>query len=515
MLSPFALRTLLQAAGRDVVLHLSCKGLERSSLESRAWFLGSEGMNNVLAVSGDCAEPGLNGRSKPVFDVDSVGLLTLLSRINAERLPAESKRPGSPGPIQPAHFFPGAVVNNFKLFENEVIPQLLKLERKLAAGARFIINQVGYDARKIHELIVWMRQRGLGHIPLIGNTYLLSPTAARMFHARRVPGVALSDRLAALCERHAGGPDQGKGFFLEFAAKQMAVFRGLGYRGAYLSGVTTAAEIEHVLRIEHSFGSNDWRHFAREFSFSRPGEFFVFAEDRASGIADPSHWSPDYEASLRSQHAPPREILNYHIAKTVHRAAFTPGKGLWNFGARLCGWGQHPKRDRLLVHAVERMGKRILFDCRNCGDCSLPDTAFLCPEAHCAKNQRNGPCGGSNDGRCEQGDARECIWARAYDRLRGEGRQEQLLAHAPVIQDQSLRGTSSWANTWLGRDHRTKNFTPVHANPPLAPQVPPETDRQRKIQKQWGPIDQPPCAAHGRRGLVSHWRPKEPVEGSV
>ena len=54
----------------------------------------------------------------------------------------------------------------------------------------------------------------------------------------------------------------------------------------------------------------------------------------------------------------------------------------------------------------------------------------------------------------------ECIWSRAYDRLNHEGRAEQLLAHAPVVQDQNLRGTSSWANTWLGRDHLAKKLSP-------------------------------------------------------
>ncbi|MEI8313607.1 MAG: methylenetetrahydrofolate reductase, partial [Verrucomicrobiota bacterium] len=50
----------------------------------------------------------------------------------------------------------------------------------------------------------------------------------------------------------------------------------------------------------------------------------------------------------------------------------------------------------------------------------------------------------------------ECIWARAYDRMKYEGKSEQLLDHAPVIQNQGLRGTSSWANFWLGKDHLSK-----------------------------------------------------------
>ena len=55
----------------------------------------------------------------------------------------------------------------------------------------------------------------------------------------------------------------------------------------------------------------------------------------------------------------------------------------------------------------------------------------------------------------------ERIWSRAYDRLKSEGRSGDLLAHVPVLQDQSLRGTSSWANTWLGRDHLAKPVSPA------------------------------------------------------
>ena len=68
----------------------------------------------------------------------------------------------------------------------------------------------------------------------------------------------------------------------------------------------------------------------------------------------------------------------------------------------------------------------------------------------------------------------ECIWSRAYDRLKYEGRTEELLAHVPVLQDQNLRGTSSWANTWLGRDHLAQNraLTAAGKIPPEASTIP-------------------------------------------
>jgi hypothetical protein len=47
------------------------------------------------------------------------------------------------------------------------------------------------------------------------------------------------------------------------------------------------------------------------------------------------------------------------------------------------------------LHGIEQALKVLQFDCKDCGDCSLPEIAYLCPESQCAKNQRNGPCGGS------------------------------------------------------------------------------------------------------------------------
>ena len=79
-----------------------------------------------------------------------------------------------------------------------------------------------------------------------------------------------------------------------------------------------------------------------------------------------------------------------------------------------------------------------MFKCRDCGDCSLPDIAYVCPESICAKNQRNGPCGGTRDGLCEVYDT-ECIWSQAYERLKAYGEEEDMLANPVVRQGQRAR----------------------------------------------------------------------------
>lgn len=456
MLGPAVLGKPILEHGKEVVIHLSCKDFNRNGLESEAWLLASEGFHNILTLTGDYPVRGIAGNAKPVFDTDSVGLLTMLHYMNnGLMVPKFDGDKPKISRLNPTQFYLGAVTTNFKLHENEVIPQYLKLEKKIEAGAQFMINQIGYDTRKIHEQLAYMQHQGLAHIPLIGNVFVLNPGAARLFRQQKIPGVVISDELLDLCQKYASSPDKGKSFFLELAAKQLAIFRGLGYRGGYLGGVHRADEISRIIEIEKSFAKDDWKGLAREIAYSRPEEFYLLDGDPDTGLCSPDRLNPVYEASLIKRQPTKNVDMSYRVSKWVHDILFTPNKGFWNIGRKLCANASDPMQGPKVMRAAEHLGKAVMFACKDCGDCSLPDIAFLCPESACAKNQRNGPCGGTRDGKCEVDDF-ECIWSRAYDRLKYEGCEQDLLAHAPVIQDQALRGTSSWANTWLDRDHTTK-----------------------------------------------------------
>jgi methylenetetrahydrofolate reductase (NADPH) len=287
---------------------------------------------------------------------------------------------------------------------------------------------------------------------------------SEIFHEGRIPGVVVTKELRDLCLSHAQSPDRGKGFFNELAAKQIAIYRGLGYRGAYLGGVHSFAVIEQILQIERSFSPTDWMQFARELQFSRAEEFFYYDRDPASGLADPARRAET--PTVRSRHVSPL----YRLSKWTHDTMFTPG-ALSRAGANACAKSADPMQGPKLMRLVEHASKAALFACKDCGDCSLPEIAFLCPESQCAKNQRNGPCGGTREGRCEVNGYGDCIWLRAYERLKHDGKVDELVAHAPVVQDQSLRGTSSWANNWLGRDH--VHHSVLQAVPPTAPPAAP------------------------------------------
>lgn len=296
-------------------------------------------------------------------------------------------------------------------------------------------------------------------MPLIGNVYLLSPRVAQIFHEGRIPGVVLTQPLLELCQRQGRSADRGKAFFYEFAAKQMAIYRGLGYRGVYLGGIHNFPAIEQIIEIERTFAPDDWKQFAREIRFSRPGEFFYYSDDPATNLADPDRENP--RPVLSSEHV----TMTYHLSKLSHETMFLPGKTLARWGAKVCANSKDPFQGPRPLRVLEHLSKAALFRCKDCGDCSLPEIAYLCPESQCAKNQRNGPCGGTREGRCEVDGYGDCIWLRAYERLKHDGTEQTLLQHAPTVQNQGLRGTSAWANLWLGRDHTAKRKAAVTAEP--------------------------------------------------
>lgn len=64
--------------------------------------------------------------------------------------------------------------------------------------------------------------------------------------------------------------------------------------------------------------------------------------------------------------------------------------------------------------------------CSVCGDCVLNETAGLCPETRCPKGMLNGPCGGAIKGKCEVDTSNPCVWIEIYERMRAQGRLEEL-----------------------------------------------------------------------------------------
>ena len=294
MLAPDTLGTDLISRGQEVIIHLSCKDWNRNALESRGWKLGSEGFDNILALSGDYPVMGHKGLAAPVFDIDSVGLLSLYSEMNDGL--RDERRPEVR--LDRTNFFLGCVVTNHKRREREVMPQYFKLRKKVESGARFVINQIGWNTRKDDELLRWIRRENLP-VSVLANVYLLSRTAARAFNQGKIPGVVVTDELLALAEQHGASPDKGRAFFVDLAAKHVAVARGLGFDGAYLGGHMPAATFGEILDLADSFAGSDWRELAREIQFAFADEFYFFEPDPATKLSSDEVSAPYLESKRK------------------------------------------------------------------------------------------------------------------------------------------------------------------------------------------------------------------------
>lgn len=108
-----------------------------------------------------------------------------------------------------------------------------------------------------------------------------------------------------------------------------------------------------------------------------------------------------------------------------------------------------------LVVGLEHCIKSSLFNCQMCGQCILTYTQMRCP-MNCPKGLRNGPCGGTLDGRCEVYPDRHCVWMdiRGAEALANNRQYPVPPVHAPV--DAHLFDGSSYLNLLSGLDRETR-----------------------------------------------------------
>lgn len=86
----------------------------------------------------------------------------------------------------------------------------------------------------------------------------------------------------------------------------------------------------------------------------------------------------------------------------------------------------YPAQNTNFVGSEEKEQGNAYEKCLACGNCMLDKTAGICPIARCSKSLLNGPCGGSQNGKCEVDKESECAWQLIYDRLKSLGRLNLL-----------------------------------------------------------------------------------------
>ena len=235
MFSPDALGTDMISRGQEVIIHLACKDWNRNALESRGWQLGSSGFHNVLALSGDYPIMGHKGLAAPVFDIDSVGLLGILAEMNA----------GLPDARKPEVRLDPRLLPRLRRHE----PQAPRARGHAAvlqapqegAGRGAVRDQPDRLGRAQGRRAAALDAAG----GAAGSARSRTSTSSRA--RRRAPSTREDSRgrrhrpAARAAERHGASPDKGRAFFVDLAAKHLAVARGLGFDGVYLGGHTPAA----------------------------------------------------------------------------------------------------------------------------------------------------------------------------------------------------------------------------------------------------------------------------------
>ena len=175
--------------GIEPVLHLTTRERNRLALQSELLGASIMGIKNVMVMTGDHQSMGDHKEAKPVYDLDSVHLLRLITEMMGGKDYNGSDLDGAP------KFFPGAVVNpGAQLIE----AQILKMRKKALAGARYFITQAVYDLKKFEKFMNLIAD--VDAFVIAGIIPLKSPKMARYMNSN-IPGINVPEKLIERMEK--------------------------------------------------------------------------------------------------------------------------------------------------------------------------------------------------------------------------------------------------------------------------------------------------------------------------
>ena len=177
---------VLKDAGFNPIFQLTCRDRNRIALQSDLLSAAMLGIDNVLCLTGDHTRLGDNPQAKPVFDLDSVSLL-----YTASQLEKGVDLGGNALEGEPPSFAKGAVVSPCSDCADA---QLLKMERKVLAGAEYFQTQAVFEPEKF---ISFMDQAKQFEKPV--QLGIIIPKNAGMcrFMNRNVAGIHVPDEIIA------------------------------------------------------------------------------------------------------------------------------------------------------------------------------------------------------------------------------------------------------------------------------------------------------------------------------
>ncbi len=169
--------------GVEPILQMTCRDRNRIGLQSDLLGASVLGVKNVLCMTGDHVLAGDHKGAKPVYDLESVQLLNVVSGLNTGKDMSGNDLKGS------TDYFQGAVVTPEA---NPIEPQLMKFDKKIKAGAKFFQTQAIYDIEKFKE---FMKHARKFPVKVLAGFVVLKSVGMAKFLNNNVPGIRVPEEL--------------------------------------------------------------------------------------------------------------------------------------------------------------------------------------------------------------------------------------------------------------------------------------------------------------------------------
>jgi 5,10-methylenetetrahydrofolate reductase len=185
-LGSLAASSLLVKEGLDPIYQMTCRDRNRIAMQSDLLSAHIFGIRNVLAITGDFPTFGDHPDAKDVYDIDPVQLLWTIQKMNEGYDLTGSELQGK------TDFFPGAAITPFMDTEEGLELQIIKMEKKMKAGAQFFQTQAIYDVEAFEKFMKKVKK--LGATILAGVIPLKSAGMAKYMN-KNVAGISVPDHL--------------------------------------------------------------------------------------------------------------------------------------------------------------------------------------------------------------------------------------------------------------------------------------------------------------------------------
>ena len=186
-MSPMALGKLLVDNGYEPIMQMTCRDRNRLGLQSDLLGAAALGIKNICIMTGDYTTCGDQPGAKPVYDLDSVQLLSMIRIMQNGFDLVGTELDGAP------EFVVGAVSNT----DPTQIMQIMKLVKKVKMGVDFIQTQAVYDVGQFEDFMA-----AIAHldVPIIAGILPLKSAKMARFMNEKIPGVKVENKMIARME---------------------------------------------------------------------------------------------------------------------------------------------------------------------------------------------------------------------------------------------------------------------------------------------------------------------------